>query len=282
MVSLSLDGAKPETHDDFRSQPGAFDGTLRAIELFNRHDIPFLVNSSFTVRNKDEIPEIFTLVKNLGATAWYMFMIVPTGRGEEVLDELIPEELYDEIGVDPVGLGECHDPAGHVEQIEDCEMLLGLRHPTFVRSDDEQRDIDRLDPGRSDRSRVTDSVETALGVAPEHCIAFEDSPSGLASARGSGARTVGIASGLDAPALLRHGAHQAALRPRVRPGIARIRRTAADQTEEEEQLRRSTAPWRLTHHPTGSRREGPRRTLPRWTASPAPDQRCAPRPPPCR
>ena len=47
----------------------------------------------------------------------------------------------------------------------------------------------------------------ALGVAPEHCIAFEDSPSGLASARGSGARTVGIASGLDAPALLRHGAH---------------------------------------------------------------------------
>ena len=27
MVSLSLDGAKPETHDDFRSQPGAFDRT---------------------------------------------------------------------------------------------------------------------------------------------------------------------------------------------------------------------------------------------------------------
>ena len=59
----------------------------------------------------------------------------------------------DEIGVDPVGLGECHDPAGHVEQIEDCEMLLGLRHPTFVRSDDEQRDIDRLDPGQSDPFR---------------------------------------------------------------------------------------------------------------------------------
>ena len=97
MVSLSLDGARPETHDDFRNQVGAFDGTMRAIELFNRHDIPFLVNSSFTVRNKDEIPEIFKLVKNLGATAWYMFMIVPTGRGEEVMDELIPERLYDEI-----------------------------------------------------------------------------------------------------------------------------------------------------------------------------------------
>jgi len=97
MVSLSLDGARAETHDDFRSQPGAFDCTLKAIELFNRNDIPFLVNSSFTIRNKDEIPEIFKLVKNLGATAWYMFMIVPTGRGEDVMEELIPEQLYDEI-----------------------------------------------------------------------------------------------------------------------------------------------------------------------------------------
>jgi len=97
MVSLSLDGAKAATHDDFRNQPGAFEGTMQAIKLFKQHDIPFLVNSSFTVRNKDEIPAIFELVKNLGATAWYMFMIVPTGRGEDVMDELIPEKLYDEI-----------------------------------------------------------------------------------------------------------------------------------------------------------------------------------------
>jgi len=97
MVSLSLDGAKAETHDDFRSQKGAFDGTMNAIKLFNKHDIPFLINSSFTVRNREEIPEIYRLVKTLGATAWYMFMIVPTGRGEDIMDELIPEEVYDEI-----------------------------------------------------------------------------------------------------------------------------------------------------------------------------------------
>lgn len=97
MVSLSLDGARPETHDNFRNQEGAFDGTMKAIELFNKNDIPFLINSSFTVRNREEIPEIYQMVKKLGATAWYMFMIVPTGRGEDVLDELIPEKLYDEI-----------------------------------------------------------------------------------------------------------------------------------------------------------------------------------------
>lgn len=97
MVSLSLDGAKPETHDDFRNQKGAFAGTMEAIRLFKKHGIPFLINSSFTVRNKDEIPEIYKLVKELGATAWYMFMIVPTGRGEDIMDELIPQKLYDDI-----------------------------------------------------------------------------------------------------------------------------------------------------------------------------------------
>jgi len=97
MVSLSLDGAKAETHDNFRNQIGAFAGTMNAIRLFKEHGIPFLINSSFTVRNREEIPEIFRLVKQLGAAAWYMFMIVPTGRGEDIMEELIPEKLYDEI-----------------------------------------------------------------------------------------------------------------------------------------------------------------------------------------
>ncbi|PID72883.1 MAG: hypothetical protein CR992_01100 [Desulfobacterales bacterium] len=97
MVSLSLDGARAETHDDFRNQQGAFTGTMNAIKLFNEHGIPFLVNSSFTRRNRDEIPEIYKLVKSLGAKAWYMFMIVPTGRGEDILEELIPQKVYDQI-----------------------------------------------------------------------------------------------------------------------------------------------------------------------------------------
>ncbi len=97
MVSLSLDGACAKTHDNFRNQAGAFDGTMNAIRLFNKHNIPFLINSSFTVRNREEIPEIYRLVKSLGASAWYMFMIVPTGRGEDIMEELIPIKIYDEI-----------------------------------------------------------------------------------------------------------------------------------------------------------------------------------------
>jgi radical SAM protein with 4Fe4S-binding SPASM domain len=97
MVSLSLDGATEEVHDDFRKQKGAFTGVINAAELFNRQGIKFLINSSFTKRNQDEISKVYKLAKKLGATAWYMFMIVPTGRGEDIMNELISKEDYEEL-----------------------------------------------------------------------------------------------------------------------------------------------------------------------------------------
>jgi MoaA/NifB/PqqE/SkfB family radical SAM enzyme len=97
IVSLSLDGSSEKVHDDFRNQEGAFRGTINAAGLFRKHGIEFLVNSSFTRRNQEEIPEVYRLAKELGATAWYMFMIVPTGRGEEIMNELISSEDYEEI-----------------------------------------------------------------------------------------------------------------------------------------------------------------------------------------
>lgn len=97
MVSLSLDGSTDAVHDDFRSQKGAFAGTINAARLFKEHGIPFLINSSFTKRNQEEIPKVYKLAKELGATAWYMFMIVPTGRGEDIMNELISKEDYEEI-----------------------------------------------------------------------------------------------------------------------------------------------------------------------------------------
>lgn len=97
MVSLSLDGGSAAVHDDFRQCPGAFDGVVRAATLFRNNGRKFLINSSFTRRNQHDIANTFRLSKRLGATAWYMFMIVPTGRGENIMNELITKEDYEEI-----------------------------------------------------------------------------------------------------------------------------------------------------------------------------------------
>ncbi|MFO7761948.1 MAG: radical SAM protein [Desulfobia sp.] len=97
MVAVSMDGSTAEIHDNFRNQKGAFDGMLNAVRLFRENGIDFLVNSSFTKRNQHDIGNVYRLAKKLGATAWYMFMIVPTGRGEDVMDELISLDDYEDI-----------------------------------------------------------------------------------------------------------------------------------------------------------------------------------------
>jgi heme b synthase len=97
IVSLSLDGSEETVHDDFRSQKGAFTATIHAAHLFRDHGIEFIINSSFTKRNQEEIPKVHALAKELGATAWYLFMIVPTGRGEDIMNELISKEDYEDI-----------------------------------------------------------------------------------------------------------------------------------------------------------------------------------------
>ncbi|MEW6215366.1 MAG: radical SAM protein [Nitrospirota bacterium] len=97
IASVSLDGSTEEIHDNFRNQKGAFEGTMNAAGLFRKYGIEFIINSSFTKRNQEEIPKVYKLAKELGATAWYMFMIVPTGRGEDIMNELISKEDYEEI-----------------------------------------------------------------------------------------------------------------------------------------------------------------------------------------
>lgn len=97
IVSLSLDGATAAVHDDFRQQEGSFQAVLNAAEYFRKHGIPFIINSSFAKRNQADIVATYRLAKSLHPKAWYMFLIVPTGRGEELMKELISKEDYEEI-----------------------------------------------------------------------------------------------------------------------------------------------------------------------------------------
>ncbi len=97
MVSLSLDGSTASVHDNFRAVPGAFEQALAGIEILRKNQIKFLINSSFTKRNQHDIAATFRLAKKLCAVAWYMFMVVPTGRGRDIIEELISPADYEEI-----------------------------------------------------------------------------------------------------------------------------------------------------------------------------------------
>jgi len=99
-LSFSLDGAEARTHDAFRRTPGAFDTVVRATEAARRAGMRFQINTTITRGNLAEVPAIAELARRLGASCWNPFVLVPTGRGQEMADELLQPRQYAELLAD--------------------------------------------------------------------------------------------------------------------------------------------------------------------------------------
>jgi len=92
-VQISLDGAKPETHNGFRGAPKAFERTIQGIKNCVEQDIFVEVATTATKINYEEIPAIIDLCEKLNVDWWMMYNFVPTGRGRFILEnDLSPEE----------------------------------------------------------------------------------------------------------------------------------------------------------------------------------------------
>ncbi|MFN3567848.1 MAG: radical SAM protein, partial [Caldimicrobium sp.] len=96
-VSISLDGASAETHDEFRKMPGAFEGAIRGISILKEVGLPFQINTTITAVNAEELPKVHKLAKDLGAVAHHIFLLVPVGRGKELAKESLSPEKYEEL-----------------------------------------------------------------------------------------------------------------------------------------------------------------------------------------
>jgi radical SAM protein with 4Fe4S-binding SPASM domain len=93
-VSVSIDGSCPERHDAIRGVPGAFDQAVRGVRYCRDGDLPFQINTTVMRQNVDDLSAMHELTVSLGAVAWHVFMLVPTGRGK-VDDELTPQGYED-------------------------------------------------------------------------------------------------------------------------------------------------------------------------------------------
>ena len=83
-ISISLDGADAESHDQFRGVNGSFEGGLRGIRYAKKVGLEFEINTTVTQHNLAQLPQILDLTVNLGAVAHHLFLLVPTGRGKEM------------------------------------------------------------------------------------------------------------------------------------------------------------------------------------------------------
>ena len=94
-LSVSLDGARGDTHDTLRGQNGAFKAALRGIRAARDAGLGFQINTTVTRLNLDELPEILELAVKLGADAFNPFMFVPVGRGAQMARQSISPDQYE-------------------------------------------------------------------------------------------------------------------------------------------------------------------------------------------
>jgi AdoMet-dependent heme synthase len=90
-ISLSLDASTPALHDAFRGVDGSFALTQAGWRAAREIGLKLQVNTTVTRYNLDDLPDLFALVRRLGAMTWSVFFLVPTGRGQ-TRDEISPLE----------------------------------------------------------------------------------------------------------------------------------------------------------------------------------------------
>jgi heme b synthase len=94
-ISISMDGATPESHDFFRQVQGAYQGILQGVEAAKTADLEFQINTTVTRYNLQDLAKIQDKVLEMGAKAHHIFMLVPTGRGRALNDQTISAEEYE-------------------------------------------------------------------------------------------------------------------------------------------------------------------------------------------
>ncbi|ACV69239.1 heme b synthase [Desulfohalobium retbaense] len=96
-VSISIDGPDSASHDAFRGTPGAFDQAMQGIDYLKAAGIPFQINTTVTRNNMGQFKDIFQLAQRLGAVAWHIFLLVPTGRAADLKEEIITAAEYESV-----------------------------------------------------------------------------------------------------------------------------------------------------------------------------------------
>ncbi len=96
-VSMSLDGKDRSVHDAFRGVSGSYDAVMGAARIFLDASLPFQINTTVTRLNVAELGAIYDLVREIGAVAWHIFLLVPVGRGVGLKGEELSAAMYEDV-----------------------------------------------------------------------------------------------------------------------------------------------------------------------------------------
>jgi MoaA/NifB/PqqE/SkfB family radical SAM enzyme len=97
-ISLSMDGATPETHDEMRQRKGAFERVTNSAKAYVEKSFKVWIKTSLNQKNKMQLEELIALAANLGAKGITFAGTIPTAWNQDLLlndDEAL--ELFEKI-----------------------------------------------------------------------------------------------------------------------------------------------------------------------------------------
>jgi radical SAM protein with 4Fe4S-binding SPASM domain len=106
-AEISIDGATPQVHDEFRCIPGAFEKAIEGIKNCVEEGIDTCIATVLHRDNLAELDKLIELTKSLGVRFMH-FNYIPTGRAKAYVElDLTPEErlhVLETIGKEIIGL----------------------------------------------------------------------------------------------------------------------------------------------------------------------------------
>jgi len=94
-IKISIDGAKPSTHDYLRGVPGSFDKAIHGLKNILSVKIPVMWQATISKTNINELDEMIGLAESLGVDSFKASPLRNIGRAKETDQVLsVKEELY--------------------------------------------------------------------------------------------------------------------------------------------------------------------------------------------
>ncbi|MFO0754018.1 MAG: radical SAM protein [Thermodesulfovibrionales bacterium] len=94
-VQVSMEGPR-EVHEKIRGR-GSFDAAVRGVRHLVGAGIPVTLNTTLSSLNADAFPEMMDLAVSLGVQKLGFSRLVPSGRGRDLLDRMLPAEEVKEL-----------------------------------------------------------------------------------------------------------------------------------------------------------------------------------------
>ncbi len=94
VMSISIDGADPETHDSLRGVPGTWQRSMEVLQEAYDVGLRIQINSTVMNSNLNQLADLFYMALENKVAAWEVFFLVRTGRGA-ALENPTAEEIED-------------------------------------------------------------------------------------------------------------------------------------------------------------------------------------------